>query len=83
MAHSLERQVLEYALDEILREDVDRHLGSEAERGDRVVPPASRSRELRAPCTMLALAAGVLCDTADSWTAAEKPTDPAKELERV
>ena len=33
--------------------------------------------------TVLALAAGVLCDTADSWTAAEKPTDPAKELERV
>jgi len=32
---------------------------------------------------LLALAAGVLCDTADSWTAAEKPTDAAKELERV
>ena len=32
---------------------------------------------------LLALAAGVLCDTADSWTATEKPTDPAKELERV
>ena len=32
---------------------------------------------------LLALAVGVLCDTADSWTAAEKPTDAAKELERV
>ena len=32
---------------------------------------------------LLALAVGVLCDTADSWTATEKPTDPAKELERV
>ena len=32
---------------------------------------------------LLALAVGVLCDTADSWTATEKPTDAAKELERV
>ena len=32
---------------------------------------------------LLALAVGVLCDTADSWTATEKPKDAAKELERV
>ena len=32
---------------------------------------------------LLALAVGVLCDTADSWTATKEPTDPAKELERV
>ena len=32
---------------------------------------------------LLALAVGVLCDTADRWTATKEPTDPAKELERV